>query len=257
MSNLEQQIINYWNKNPCNINHGKSNINSIDFFNEVNIKRQTAQPHIAKFANYSQYNGKRVLEIGCGIGTDAEQFAKCNADYTGIDISDRSIDICQKRFRLLNLPGKFFVRNAADDLNDLGKFDMVYCWGVLHHFPDPGKILKNINKVLNISGELKVMVYAKNSWKYAMICNGLDQFEAANNCPYADVYTKTQITNLLEKNQFTVRNISQDHCFMFDVPEYKNSNYVLLPWFEAMPEKVRRAVNKSLGWHLMINAEVK
>lgn len=98
------------------------------------------------------------------------------------------------------------------------------------------------------------MVYARDSWKYAMIQAGLDQFEAQAGCPYADVYTKEDIHNLLDR-KFRVESIEQAHCFMYNVPKYKQHIFELEPWFEAMPEEMREAVKKYLGWHLLVVAK--
>ena len=99
-----------------------------------------------------------------------------------------------------------------------------------------------------------MLVYAKNSWKYAMIQKGLDQFEAQSGCPYAKAYSKEEIYDLLEE-KFRVLRIRQDHCFMYNVSKYRAGEYELEPWFAAMPEDMRAAVKEYLGWHLLIKAQ--
>ena len=175
---LEDRIKRYWNTQPCNIKHGKSDIGTPEFFREVSERRYRVEPHIPEFAGFHLWAGKRVLEIGCGIGSDAEEFAKHGADYTGIDLSDQSIALCRQRFEALGLEGEFHnidVTNLAA-LKTLGEFDLVYSYGVIHHFPGIDKIIANVKEVVKSGGEFRYMVYAKNSWKYAMIQKGLDQF---------------------------------------------------------------------------------
>ena len=41
---------------------------------------------------------------------------------------------------------------------------------------------------------------------------------------------------------------------MYNIEEYKKGNYVLEPWFAAMSEEMREAVNEYLGWHMMVKA---
>jgi SAM-dependent methyltransferase len=142
---------------------------------------------------------------------------------------------------------------ASEDLFNLGEFDLVYSFGVIHHYPDIDTIIDRVRSVLVPGGEFKFMVYAKNSWKYAMIQQGLDQFEAQAGCPYAKAYTKEEIFELL-KDKFTVERVRQDHCFMYQIPEYKNGEFKLEPWFAAMPETMRHAVKEYLGWHLLVKA---
>lgn len=250
---LVERIKQYWNKQPCNINHGRSQLGTEDFFREVSERRYRVEPHIRDFAGFHLWAGRRVLEIGCGIGSDAEEFAKNGAEYVGIDLSADSLALAMQRFEVLGLEGDFYHRDASESLADLGKFDLVYSYGVIHHYPDIEQILENIHETVVDDGEFRFMVYARNSWKYAMIQKGLDQFEAQAGCPYAQAYTRDDIYRLLD-GSFSIERLRQDHCFMYNVPAYKQGRYELEPWFEAMPEEVRLAVREYLGWHLLVKA---
>lgn len=254
---IKHKIRTYWNNQPCNINHSSLPIGSKEYFEEVRNKKYYVEPHILKFANFDMWKNKRVLEIGCGIGTDAIEFAKAGADYTGIDISDGSLSIAKKRFEVYNLNGNFLNLDATtDSLTMLGSFDLIYSFGVLHHYPNVDKIIDSVSNMLMSNGKFKFMVYAENSWKYAMIKNGLAQFEAQADCPYAEVYTKEKIYQLLDK-KFIIDSIEQDHCFMYQVEPYKQGQYKLEPWFERMPLTVRNVIEKELGWHLLTTASLK
>lgn len=252
---LEERIRRYWNTQPCNIKHGRSDIGTPEFFREVSERRYRVEPHIREFAGFHLWAGQRVLEIGCGIGSDAEEFAKHGADYVGIDLSDQSIGLCRQRFEVLGLEGEFHNIDVTDReaLQTLGQFDLVYSYGVIHHFPGIQAIIDNIQHVVRPGGEFRYMVYAKNSWKYAMIQKGLDQFEAQAGCPYAQAFTKDEIIALMSQG-WQIERLRQDHCFMYNVDEYKQGNYVLEPWFAAMPDDYRQAVREYLGWHLLVKA---
>ena len=251
---IEEKIRDYLNAQPCNIKHSDQPIGTKEYFDEVSAKRFRAEPHILDFAEFHQWRGKRVLEVGCGIGTDGEQVELHGAEYVGIDISDESLKICQQRFDVQELDGKFFNRSVTDDLTDLGEFDLVYCYGVIHHYPNIAKAIEQVHSVLKPAGEFRFMVYSKNSWKYAMIQNGLDQFEAQNNVPYAKAYTWDDIENLLDKEFWQINDLHQAHCFMYNVDKYKQGKFELEPWFEAMDENMREAVRQYLGWHLLVKA---
>jgi len=253
---LEDRIKAYWNAQPCNIKHSDHAVGTEQYFDAVTAKRYRAEPHILDFAGFHHWRGQRVLEIGCGIGTDAEQFARHGADYTGIDISHESLAVSRDRFKVYGLTGTFAHGSVTDVpfLKSLGEFDLVYSYGVLHHSPGMAQHLANIAEVMHTDSELRFMVYAKNSWKYAMIQKGLDQFEAQADCPYAEAFTKEEITSLLEP-YYRLERIRQDHCFMYNVPVYKQGQFELEPWFEAMPEVMRSAVREYLGWHLLVKAK--
>jgi len=253
--NLEEKIKRYWNNQPCNINHSRNPVGTPEFFKDVSARRYRVESHIPEFAGFHLWQGRRVLEIGCGIGSDGEEFAKHGAEYVGVDYSDQSVAVAKKRFEVLGLEGEFHNIDAsnAEDLSALGKFDLVYSYGVIHHFPAIDQIIDNVYAVLAPGGEFRFMVYARNSWKYAMIQKGLDQFEAQSGCPYAQVYSNDDIYNLLGK-KFKIERLRQDHCFMYNVDAYKAGRYELEPWFESMPESYRQAVKEYLGWHLLVKA---
>lgn len=255
MTDIQQKIKSYWDKQPCNIKHGTSSVGTKEFFNEVSKRRFTVEPHIREFAGFHLWAGKRVLEVGCGIGSDAEEFAKHGADYVGIDISNASLEVAKQRFDVFELEGEFHNRSAGENIADLGKFDLVYSYGVIHHFPNIEQTVQNIHSVLRAGGEFRFMVYAKNSWKYAMIQKGLDQFEAQAGCPYAEAFTHDDIQNLCSSDKWTIERLRQSHCFMYNIEEYKKGNYVLEPWFEAMSDDMKDAVREYLGWHLLVKAK--
>jgi 2-polyprenyl-3-methyl-5-hydroxy-6-metoxy-1,4-benzoquinol methylase len=252
---LEQRIKRYWNAQPCNVKHGKADPGTLEFFQEVSARRYRVESHIPEFAGFHLWQGRRVLEIGPGIGSDAAEFARAGADYYAIDYSEESVKLAQQRFQVEGLEGEFRCGDASDPASykDLPAMDLVYSYGVIHHFPAIDNIIKNVENVLVPGGEFRFMVYAKNSWKQAMINKGLDQYEAQAGCPYAKSYTKDDIYELLEP-QFEVLRLRQDHCFMYNVEQYKQGNYELEPWFAAMPEAMREAVKEYLGWHLLVKA---
>jgi 2-polyprenyl-3-methyl-5-hydroxy-6-metoxy-1,4-benzoquinol methylase len=252
---LEERIKRYWNAQPCNVKHGKAEPGTLEFFQEVSARRYKVESHIPEFAGFHLWQGRRVLEIGPGIGSDAAEFARAGADYYAIDYSEESVKLAQQRFQVEGLEGEFRCGDASDPASykDLPAMDLVYSYGVIHHFPAIDNIIKNVDNVLVPGGEFRFMVYAKNSWKQAMINKGLDQYEAQAGCPYAKSYTKDDIYKLLGP-QFEVLRLRQDHCFMYNVEQYKQGNYELEPWFAAMPEAMREAVREYLGWHLLVKA---
>jgi 2-polyprenyl-3-methyl-5-hydroxy-6-metoxy-1,4-benzoquinol methylase len=253
---LVDKIKQYWNAQPCNVKHSLSEPGTEQYWNEVTERRFFVEPHLRDFASFHQWRGKRVLEIGSGIGSDAVEFARHGAEYVGIDLSAESVAMSRQRFELFGLRGEFHMMDAADQVmvSKLGQFDLVYSCGVLHHYPDMTACLDNIHAALLPNGEFRMLVYAKNSWKYAMIQKGLDQFEAQAGCPYAKAYSKEEIYELLN-GKFEVLRIRQDHNFMYNVPKYRAGEYELEPWFAAMPEDMRAAVKEYLGWHLLVKAQ--
>lgn len=250
-------IQEYWDRQPCCSRHSLREPGTIEYYQDLTARRYFVQPHIRDFADFPKWNGKRVLEIGCGAGTDAEEFARAGADYTAIELSPASLNIAINRFRVCGLTGAFYQGNAEQlpDVLPFNQYDLIYSFGVLHHTPNPTAVLRHAREYLRPNGELRIMLYAQHSWKSAMIDAGLDQFEAQDNCPLAYRFTPEQVRHLLSESGFSLASLKQAHIFPYQVEPYKAGKYVLQPWFEAMPEEVFRALETSLGWHLLIIAK--
>ena len=120
--------------------------------------------------------------------------------------------------------------------------------------PDPKKIIEEVKGYMHSESELRVMLYAKNSWKKHMIDAGIDQYEAQSNCPIAYTYDEKDVESLL--SGLNIIDIQQDHIFPYKVSQYVKYKYEKEPWFDAMPETVFRALERRLGWHLMIRARL-
>ena len=61
-------IIDYWDNQPCGIKKGQGDIGTLEYFKTGSKRRYQVEPHIRDFAGFHQWRGKRVLEIGCGMG---------------------------------------------------------------------------------------------------------------------------------------------------------------------------------------------
>lgn len=103
--------------------------------------------------------GKRVLEIGCGMGLHTETLTRAGAKLTSIDLSPTSVAATKRRLELKNLPSDVRQMDAqAIDFPD-DTFDIVWSWGVIHHSAMTGRIVKGIHRILRKGGEAYVMVY--------------------------------------------------------------------------------------------------
>ena len=105
--------------------------------------------------------------------------------------------------------------------------------------------------MLKPGGEFKMMLYAKNSWKYFEISEGLDQYEAQSGVPIANVYTKEDVANLL--TDFSNVTMRQAHIFPYKVEPYKNYIYEKKDYFATMSPELFDCLEKHLGWHMLIS----
>src|SRR3989442_1852969 len=170
---LKQRVRAFWQAHPCVTKFSDAEIGTPEFFASLEAHRYRKEWHIPVAANFAAARGLRVLEIGCGLGTDGAQFAKAGADYTGVDLTDAAIELARKRFELFNLPGTFRTADAENlDFKD-ASFDLVYSHGVLHHTPDTARAVREIHRVLRPGGRAVVMLYHRNSYNYRVNIRGL------------------------------------------------------------------------------------
>src|ERR1700738_2234088 len=101
-----EAVENYWNARPCNVRHSQKPLGSREYFDEVEQRKHFVESHIPKFAQFERWAGKRVLEVGCGIGTAAVNFTRCGADYTGVELSQASLELTRQRFEVYGLKGR-------------------------------------------------------------------------------------------------------------------------------------------------------
>ena len=165
-SSLKDRVRAFWQENPCGTKFADAPPGSRRFYELVEEHRYKKEWHIPTAAGFDKTNNLKVLEVGCGLGTDGAQFAKAGADYTGIDLTDAAIELAQRRFELFQLPGNFRVADAERlDFPD-NSFDIVYSHGVLHHTPDTAAAIREVHRVLRPGGKAVVMLYHRDSYNY-------------------------------------------------------------------------------------------
>ena len=163
---LKDRVRDFWQNHPCGTKFADAQPGSRIFYELVEQHRYEKEWHIPDAAGFDQAKNLRLLEVGCGLGTDGAQFAKAGADYTGIDLTEAAVNLARRRFELFNLPGNFRVADAERlDFPD-NSFDVVYSHGVLHHTPDTAGAIREIHRVLKPGGRALVMLYHRNSYNY-------------------------------------------------------------------------------------------
>jgi ubiquinone/menaquinone biosynthesis C-methylase UbiE len=160
---LKAEVRRYWEAYPCGAVEGIPT-GSREYFDAVEAARWSAEPFIPAFAQFWRWNGRSVLEIGIGQGTDFIQFVRAGAHATGVDLTHASIELVAKRLALEGLHAQL-LRADAEALPFANEtFDLVYSWGVLHHTPDTAKAIAEVKRVLAGGGEARIMLYSRRSW---------------------------------------------------------------------------------------------
>jgi SAM-dependent methyltransferase len=266
------RVREYWNRRPCNIRHSPEAVGTRAYFDQVEARKYFVEPHIPGFAQFDRWAGKRVLEVGCGIGTDTMNFARAGALVTAVDLSSASLELARQRASVFGLQDRItFVEANAERLSEFvtpAEYDLVYSFGVIHHTPHPDRALDQIRRFFcGPQTTLKLMVYHRWSTKVFGIlfreAHGafwrLDDAiarnsEAQTGCPVTYSYTRASLREWVESSGFAVDELFADHIFPYRIPEYVNYQYAKAFPFNVLPPPVMRALERGLGWHLCVTA---
>jgi 2-polyprenyl-3-methyl-5-hydroxy-6-metoxy-1,4-benzoquinol methylase len=262
-------VQNYWNARPCNIRHSTKPPGTKEYFDEVEQRKYRVEPHIPGFAEFEKWRGKKVLEIGCGIGTDTINFARAGAEVTAIDLSEKSLEMARKRAEVFGFADRIrFIQADSEHLSDYlpeGKFDLIYSFGVIHHTPHPERVMAQLPRYFKPDTTVKIMVYNRWSWKVIWILAryGKGQFwkldkliadnsEAQNGCPVTYVYSRGQGRRLLEAGGLRAVDARAEHIFPYRIPDYVQYRYVKVWYFRWLPKWIFRTLERMAGWHLLL-----
>ena len=171
MSGLAQEKLKareQWSQDPCGAEYDREHeLGTREFFDEVERYRyQDYAPWMPRLMGFEECRGARLLEVGCGMGTDLLQFARNGARCTGVDLTPRSVEITRHRFKLYDVDGDFSVSDGEHLPFRAESFDVVYSNGVLHHTPDTAGAIREVHRVLRTGGVAKIMLYHRNSLNY-------------------------------------------------------------------------------------------
>jgi len=160
-----KDVYNYWNSNPagaCSI-EVKRSIGTKEFFEEYNNIRETdIEIFSTEIWEFDKHKGEKVLDIGCGYGWLVKNFAKGDADITGVDIAPNSVELTKKWLDFLGLKAEVKVCNAEELSFPDNTFDFVTSSGVLHHTVDTQKAIDEVYRVLKQGGRSVISLYYKN-----------------------------------------------------------------------------------------------
>jgi len=88
----------YWNEHIHDLEVATQPLGSIGFFDELDEYRFDKLRYLPQLVDFSGFSGKKLLEVGCGVGIDLVRFAKGGTDVTGIDLAEVSIDLAKQNF---------------------------------------------------------------------------------------------------------------------------------------------------------------
>jgi ubiquinone/menaquinone biosynthesis C-methylase UbiE len=264
----KHEAMRLWGADPCGGAVGSAREGSTQFFRDVDADRYGSYaPWLPGAAGFDRFAGRRLLEIGCGMGTDLARFAGSGADVHAIDLTPRHLSIARQR--LLNDGHAVkLVRSDAETLPFAdASFDVVYSFGVIHHTPGIRQAVEEIHRVVRPGGRAIVAVYHRNSlfylaWLARALSNGalftkgyrrvladVEQHPHSDAEPLVGVYTRRSARRLFSR--FRRVSITAHHA-AYAAPVSTIARAAGLA--EERRQTLERALSR-LGWYLMIDAE--
>jgi 2-polyprenyl-3-methyl-5-hydroxy-6-metoxy-1,4-benzoquinol methylase len=151
---------------------------SREWFDEVDRRFIESARHFAhtdrpfgSIIPFDRIAGRRVLEVGCGMGLHTELMARAGAKVTAIDISPKSVAATKARLALKDIAAEVCELDA-ETIDFENQFDFIWSWGVIHHSSRTGRVLRNLYRALKPGGELRFMVYSLDGMQaYAVIAS--------------------------------------------------------------------------------------
>jgi len=238
----------YWDEHVHDWKIARHPVGSRAFFEETEAYRFEKLHYLPQQVDFAGYPGKRVLDVGCGLGNDLSRFARGGSRVVGVDLSERAVALSRENFAQRGLAGEFRVMNGeALDFPD-GSFDLVYCHTVLHFTPEPARMIREIHRVLRDDGTAILMTINRRSWLFALhrlLKVKIDYLDA----PVFRAYSAGEFRALLApfsqlrlvSERFPVR--TRVHGGL----KARLFNTLFVDLFNALP----RAWTRGLGYHLL------
>ena len=241
----------YWNERIHDLEIARHPIGTKPFFDELAAYRFEKLEYLPKVVDFSAYKGKRLLEIGCGVGIDLVRFAKQGAIVTGVDLAEQSIQLARKNFDLNDVNGNLTVMDGEHLEFGEGSFDVVYAHGVLQYTGETERMIQEIHRVLKPGGEAIMMVYNRCSW-----LNLLSKlFGVKLEHEDAPVLKKYSIREFRERlSQFSKIEIIPERFPVRTRLHHGVKAVVYNLLFVGLFNLVPRAIVRPFGWHIMAKA---
>ena len=246
---LIDQIRAYWNGRIHDQEMSDAATGTLAFFDDLDDYRFDKLRYLPRLVDFDGYRGRRLLEIGCGIGTDLVRFARGGARVTGVDLAPQAIDLARRNVELHAVAADALEVADGEALPFAdASFDAVYAHGVVQYTADPTLLISEAHRVLRPGGEAMVMVYNRRSWLSVMSALTGTALEHAD-APVLRTFTIAEFRRLLDP--FAEVRIVPER---FPVPSRLHTgwkatvyNRLFVGTFNALPRRLVRP----LGWHLM------
>jgi ubiquinone/menaquinone biosynthesis C-methylase UbiE len=241
-----ETVKDFWQAHVNNEYYTEERRASEAYFREIEDRRYSFHYHLRDLFSRLRGSHGKLLEIGCGIGVDSIQLAKCGFDVTAVDLTENALAVARE-FAAHRAVGIDFRLGNAESLEFPDEsFDAVYSFGVLHHTPDIEKSVAEVRRVLKPGGTAYVMLYHRASLVNLVHRLLRLPYESPRNrkdhCPVVYTFSRRAVRRLF--GEFSAISVRAEYPFTFGFG----------PLGARSPLWFRRALGRAIGWHLMIRA---
>ena len=162
------QVRAYWNDHIHDLDISTHQPGTKEFFADLDQYHFEKLHHLPRLIDFTAYRGKKVLDVGCGAGTDLVRFARGGALVTGVDISSSAVALAKENFAQQGLTAD--LREADGESLPFGdsEFDFVFAHGVVQYTARDTALVDECRRVLKPGGTAVFQVYNRISWLHAL-----------------------------------------------------------------------------------------
>ena len=250
---MQHDVRQYWETHIHDLEITKHPSGSAGFFADLEQYHFEKLHHLPRLVPFERSKGLRVLDVGCGAGTDLVRFARAGAVPTGVDLAASSIALAKRNFALEGLRANLVVADGEKLPFGGRSFDLVYAHGVMQYTTDAAALVRECRRVLRPGGQAIFQVYNRVSWLNALSRVTKVELEHVD-APVLKKYSIGEFRDLL--NGFSRVRIVPER---FPVKTRLHGglkgtlyNTFFVGLFNAMPKSLVRR----FGWHLLAFCEV-
>lgn len=250
-----RQVRDYWDEYTANIQvqFTDKRLGTKEYFDDIKVHHDRAYGLANQLIDLPGLKGKSVLEVGCGIGLDALEYARHGAKVTGIDLSPVCISLARRYFSYHDLDGALELANAESLPFQDDAFDMAVARQILMFTPNPDAAVGEIHRVLKPGGSVVALLHNRYSW-YALLgrLTGTNLVAQAKDPPINETHSIAQARALFKK--FSSVELQLDKL-PSETSRRTGSlatlyNSVFVPISKQIPAGIMRRV----GWYIIIKA---
>jgi SAM-dependent methyltransferase len=157
-------VRSYWNDHIHDLDVSSHTPGSREFFADLDQYHFEKLHHLPHLIDFGAYRGKKVLDVGCGAGTDLVRFARGGAIVTGVDLSPSAVALARRNFAQQGLAADLREADGETLPFEDNAFDLVFAHGVVQYTARDRALVDEGRRVLRPGGTAVFQVYNRISW---------------------------------------------------------------------------------------------